>query len=116
MKKGMDSPRIKLTFNKDEHDTDLAWCDMRAELTLMLDREDIPALIVQMAQFLDSPSVEYLELDLMGRVYMTGRLPVEATWTPTGEPSPGIVITDDVHGWDFERDDFPDDDDLEIGE
>ena len=64
-----------------------------------------PALLVQVAEFMraqqDDPSTAppYLELKLRGRVYMSGRLPPEATFKRNGDPLPNVIISDDVHGW-----------------
>ncbi len=96
------SGRLKITLDPDAESTE--WCDVDAELTLMLDRDQAVKLIARLANYVvesKDGDVDSLALIIEGSAYMTGRLPDRATFNEKGDQVPGIVIVDDVNGWNF---------------
>lgn len=104
---------IRMTLTPGQEDFDQEWDDIHATVTLMLDRKEVAQMLLRCAEYMvDSEDTgdDPLQFDLVGRAYMSGRLPTEATHTADGAEAPNIRIVDEIHGWDFERDDFPADD------
>jgi hypothetical protein len=90
---------VHATFALDADDRD--WDTMPAKLSIVASPRDLLQLIKQLADAASRDDGDTVQLELTGSLYMTGRLPPKATFTEDGRPAPGIVIVDEVTGWDF---------------
>jgi hypothetical protein len=101
-----------MTLSPGQEDLSPDWDDMRADVTIMLNRDQAAEMLVKLAEYVRdaTPGDDLMEIRLTGRAYMAGRLPREATYTAAGEEAPNIIVLDEIHMWDFEADDFADSD------